>query len=59
MKFSTILAGLLASVALAAPTADNVLEKRGATCSSPVNRKEWRNLGVLEKSKFPPYRRPR
>lgn len=48
MKVSTVLAGLLAGVAMAAPADLAAMEERAATCTNPIQRKEWRKLNVLE-----------
>ncbi|TGZ78102.1 Di-copper centre-containing protein [Ascodesmis nigricans] len=50
MKLSTILAGVTTAVGFA--SAAPVLEARSGTCTNPAVRKEWRNMGVLEKANY-------
>lgn len=55
MRVSSILFGLSAmgaTLTAAAPTsslAGNMFEERAGACTSPLQRKEWRTLGLLER----------
>lgn len=49
MRFSTLAVAAFAGLAAAAPA---MLEERAGTCTNPLQRKEWRDMNVLEKCEY-------